>query len=98
MHVSHTWMPPELPLLPFSEPRTPSPRILPLPQGLSGGVIAVYPPRESTFKAEDNILVGNVVLYGEWRWRGGWRGGTSMVYRLVLLPVLCMQCAGGAHP
>ncbi|KAL4855140.1 Glutamate synthase [NADH] [Chlorella vulgaris] len=33
-------------------------------KGLSGGVIAVYPPRESTFKAEENILVGNVVLYG----------------------------------
>lgn len=33
-------------------------------QGLSGGVIAVYPPRESTFDAEKNIIVGNVVLYG----------------------------------
>ncbi len=33
-------------------------------KGLSGGKIAIYPPRNSTFKAEDNILVGNVVLYG----------------------------------
>lgn len=33
-------------------------------KGLSGGKIAIYPPRESQFKAEDNILVGNVVLYG----------------------------------
>ncbi|HET8578940.1 MAG TPA: glutamate synthase large subunit [Methylomirabilota bacterium] len=33
-------------------------------KGLSGGKIIVYPPRESTFVAEENILVGNVVLYG----------------------------------
>jgi glutamate synthase domain-containing protein 2/glutamate synthase domain-containing protein 1/glutamate synthase domain-containing protein 3 len=33
-------------------------------KGLSGGRIVVYPPRGSTFVPEDNILVGNVVLYG----------------------------------
>jgi glutamate synthase (NADPH/NADH) large chain len=33
-------------------------------KGLSGGKIIVYPPRESTFKPDQNILVGNVVLYG----------------------------------
>ncbi len=33
-------------------------------KGLSGGKLIVFPPREATFKAEDNILVGNVVLYG----------------------------------
>ena len=33
-------------------------------KGLSGGKIIVYPPRESTFIPEENILVGNVVLYG----------------------------------
>jgi glutamate synthase (ferredoxin) len=33
-------------------------------KGLSGGKIVVYPPREATFVPEDNILVGNVVLYG----------------------------------
>ncbi len=33
-------------------------------KGLSGGRIVVYPPRESTFVPEENILVGNVVLYG----------------------------------
>ncbi|HUG38170.1 MAG TPA: glutamate synthase large subunit, partial [Candidatus Limnocylindrales bacterium] len=35
-----------------------------LGKGLSGGKIVVYPPREATFVPEDNILVGNVVLYG----------------------------------
>ncbi|MCG3201446.1 MAG: Ferredoxin-dependent glutamate synthase 1 [Gammaproteobacteria bacterium] len=33
-------------------------------KGLSGGRIIVYPPRHSTFVAEENILVGNAVLYG----------------------------------
>ena len=33
-------------------------------KGLSGGKLIVYPPRASTFAAEDNILIGNVALYG----------------------------------
>ena len=33
-------------------------------KGLSGGSIVVYPPRNSTFLPEENILIGNVVLYG----------------------------------
>ncbi len=33
-------------------------------KGLSGGRVVVYPPKQSTFNAEENILVGNVVLYG----------------------------------
>ncbi|HKW13449.1 MAG TPA: glutamate synthase-related protein, partial [Candidatus Krumholzibacteria bacterium] len=33
-------------------------------KGLSGGRIIVYPPRESTFVPEENILIGNVALYG----------------------------------
>ena len=33
-------------------------------KGLSGGILYVYPPPQSTFKAEDNIIIGNVALYG----------------------------------
>jgi len=33
-------------------------------KGLSGGRLAVYPPRRSTFAPEKNILIGNVALYG----------------------------------
>jgi glutamate synthase (NADPH) large chain len=33
-------------------------------KGLSGGRIVVSPPRGSSFAAEENILIGNVVLYG----------------------------------
>ncbi|MBI3779491.1 MAG: glutamate synthase subunit alpha, partial [candidate division NC10 bacterium] len=35
-----------------------------LGKGLSGGKIIVFPPLESLFVPEKNILVGNVVLYG----------------------------------
>ncbi len=33
-------------------------------KGLSGGKIMVYPPKKSVFIPEQNILIGNVVLYG----------------------------------
>ncbi|MBF2760994.1 MAG: glutamate synthase large subunit [Ectothiorhodospiraceae bacterium AqS1] len=33
-------------------------------KGLSGGRIIVYPPKTSSFAAEEQILIGNVVLYG----------------------------------
>jgi glutamate synthase (ferredoxin) len=33
-------------------------------KGLSGGKLIVYPPSGSPFKAEENIIIGNVALYG----------------------------------
>jgi glutamate synthase (NADPH) large chain len=33
-------------------------------KGLSGGRLVVYPPAKATFKPEENIIVGNVSLYG----------------------------------
>ena len=33
-------------------------------KGLSGGKLVVYPPKDSTFKADENIIIGNVALYG----------------------------------
>ncbi|HUS06755.1 MAG TPA: glutamate synthase large subunit [Bryobacteraceae bacterium] len=33
-------------------------------KGLSGGKLIVFPPKNSTFLPEKNILIGNVVLYG----------------------------------
>jgi len=35
-----------------------------LGKGLSGGRIIVFPPKGSTFKAEENTVIGNVALYG----------------------------------
>ena len=33
-------------------------------KGLSGGRLAIFPPRAATFRAEDNMIIGNVALYG----------------------------------
>jgi len=35
-----------------------------LGKGLSGGKLIVYPPEKATFVPEENIIVGNVALYG----------------------------------
>ena len=43
-------------------------------KGLSGGRVVIYPPRESTFTAEENIIIGNVVLYGATSGRAFFRG------------------------
>ena len=33
-------------------------------KGLSGGKVAIRPPAEANFAPEDNIIIGNVALYG----------------------------------
>lgn len=33
-------------------------------KGLSGGKIIIYPPRNASFKAEDNVIIGNVAFFG----------------------------------
>ena len=33
-------------------------------KGLSGGKLVVYPPKSAPFAAEENIIIGNVALYG----------------------------------
>ena len=35
-----------------------------LGKGLSGGKLILYPPAASTFAAEENMIIGNVALYG----------------------------------
>ncbi|MFW5877376.1 MAG: glutamate synthase subunit alpha, partial [Myxococcota bacterium] len=43
-------------------------------KGLSGGRIVIYPPKESSFVAEENVLIGNVVLYGAIKGQAFFRG------------------------
>ncbi|MEW6473612.1 MAG: glutamate synthase large subunit [Actinomycetota bacterium] len=43
-------------------------------KGLSGGVLTVRPPDGSSFVAEDNVIVGNTVLYGATSGRAFFRG------------------------
>jgi glutamate synthase domain-containing protein 3 len=43
-------------------------------KGLSGGVLAVRPPETALFRAEENMIVGNTVLYGATAGRAFFRG------------------------
>ena len=43
-------------------------------KGLSGGRLIIYPPKAATFKAEENVLIGNVALYGATSGRAFFRG------------------------
>jgi glutamate synthase (NADPH/NADH) len=43
-------------------------------KGLSGGKIIVYPPKSSKFKAEENVIIGNVCLYGATSGKAFFRG------------------------
>ncbi|MBT3508205.1 MAG: glutamate synthase large subunit [Nitrospina sp.] len=43
-------------------------------KGLSGGKIFIYPPKDSTLVPEDNILIGNTVLYGAISGKAFFRG------------------------
>ncbi len=33
-------------------------------KGLSGGKLVVFPPNKAAFKPDENIIIGNVALYG----------------------------------
>jgi glutamate synthase (NADPH/NADH) large chain/glutamate synthase (ferredoxin) len=43
-------------------------------KGLSGGVLAVMPPDGVTYRAEDNVIIGNTVLYGATGGKAFFRG------------------------
>jgi glutamate synthase (NADPH/NADH) large chain/glutamate synthase (ferredoxin) len=43
-------------------------------KGLSGGTLAVRPPVDAAFRAEENVIVGNTVLYGATSGRAFIRG------------------------
>jgi glutamate synthase domain-containing protein 3 len=43
-------------------------------KGLSGGIVSVRPPESALFRAEENTIVGNTVLYGATAGRAFFRG------------------------
>jgi glutamate synthase domain-containing protein 2/glutamate synthase domain-containing protein 1/glutamate synthase domain-containing protein 3 len=43
-------------------------------KGLSGGIVTVRPPESALFRAEENMIVGNTVLYGATAGRAFFRG------------------------
>jgi glutamate synthase domain-containing protein 3 len=46
-------------------------------KGLSGGRLIIYPPPNSGFVAEENIIIGNVALYGATSGRAFFRGTSA---------------------
>ena len=46
-------------------------------KGLSGGRLIVYPPEKSTFLPEENIIIGNVALYGAVHGEAFFRGAAA---------------------
>jgi len=43
-------------------------------KGLSGGILAVRPPERAAYRAEENVIIGNTVLYGATAGRAFFRG------------------------
>ncbi|MFA7237520.1 MAG: glutamate synthase-related protein, partial [Phycisphaeraceae bacterium] len=43
-------------------------------KGLSGGKLVIYPPKNATFVPEENVLLGNVALYGATSGQAFFRG------------------------
>jgi glutamate synthase domain-containing protein 3 len=43
-------------------------------KGLSGGIVSVRPPESAQYRAEENVIVGNTVLYGATGGRAFFRG------------------------
>ncbi len=52
-------------------------------KGLSGGILAVFPPKAVTYAADENVIVGNTVLYGATSGRAFFagRGGERFAVR-----------------
>ena len=46
-------------------------------KGLSGGNLAIYPPKESAFVPHENIIIGNVALYGATEGSAFFRGAAA---------------------
>jgi glutamate synthase (NADPH) large chain len=43
-------------------------------KGLSGGVLSLRPPADASFRAEENVIAGNTILYGATAGRAFFRG------------------------
>ena len=57
-------------------------------KGLSGGKLIIYPPKSSQFKSEENILLGNVALYGA--------TGGEAYFRGVAAERFCVRNSGAS--
>jgi glutamate synthase (NADPH/NADH) large chain len=66
-------------------------------KGLSGGQLIIYPPKESTFIAEDQIILGNVALYGATAGRAFFRGRAAERFCVRNSGAFCVVEGIGDH-
>ncbi len=66
-------------------------------KGLSGGRIIVFPPKSSRFVPEDNVLIGNVALYGATAGRAFFRGRAGERFAVRNSGVLAVVEGAGDH-
>jgi len=66
-------------------------------KGLSGGKLIIYPPAKSRFHAEENIIVGNVALYGATAGEAYIRGMAGERFGVRNSGVSAVVEAGGGH-
>ncbi len=66
-------------------------------KGLSGGVLAVHPPAGSRYVAEENVIIGNVALYGATGGRAFFRGLAGERFAVRNSGALCVVEGVGDH-
>ena len=66
-------------------------------KGLSGGVLAIHPPAASPYVAEENVLIGNVALYGATSGRAFFRGLAGERFAVRNSGALCVVEGVGDH-
>ena len=59
-------------------------------KGLSGGKICIFPPKCSPFKSEENVIVGNVALYGATSGKAYFRGKFFLKIRIFELSIFTL--------
>ena len=66
-------------------------------KGLSGGVLAVHPPAGRRYVAEENVIIGNVALYGATGGRAFFRGLAGERFAVRNSGALCVVEGVGDH-
>jgi glutamate synthase (ferredoxin) len=67
-------------------------------KGLSGGKVIVFPDRKAPFKAEENVIIGNVALYGATGGRAFFRGRAGERFCVRNSGALAVVEGTGDHP
>jgi glutamate synthase (NADPH/NADH) large chain len=66
-------------------------------KGLSGGKLVIYPPKDSSFNASENVIIGNVALYGATAGEAYFRGTAAERFAIRNSGVLAVIEGVGDH-